>query len=188
MEADWELEIGGNAPIIEAHWPGFVNLRDEPERISEIAETKELPGLVEVLARLNSKHSPVWTAKCDVFDPGEIDPDELSSTSEEATFAISSYIDVLMRSDCVWNSPLEAERTCRSICARLQEIPMRGCRVDIVVREARIRDINILGATVYSTGCGRAHQEAKDRLRGCMSALAEVMMLCCALGATHEGA
>ena len=26
MEADWELEIGGDAPVIEADWPGFVDL------------------------------------------------------------------------------------------------------------------------------------------------------------------
>ena len=27
MEADWEVEIGGGAPVIDALWPGFVDLR-----------------------------------------------------------------------------------------------------------------------------------------------------------------
>ena len=27
MEADWEVEVGGGAPVIEAFWPGFVDLR-----------------------------------------------------------------------------------------------------------------------------------------------------------------
>ncbi len=32
MEADWEFEVGGDAPVIEAHWPGFVDLRQNPEQ------------------------------------------------------------------------------------------------------------------------------------------------------------
>jgi hypothetical protein len=177
MEADWEFEIGDDAPVIEVHWPGFVDLRDEPGRIDEIAETKQLPGIAEALARLNSKQSPVWTSKCDVFDPGQIDRDELSATREEGKFVVSSYIDVLRRSDQVWK-PLDAEQTCRALCSKLQEIPLPRCRLDIVVRQARLHDINDLGVTVYSTGCGPTPQDAKDRLRECMLAFAKIMAPC----------
>jgi hypothetical protein len=38
MEADWEVEIGGGAAVIEAEWPGWIDLRKQPERASEIAE------------------------------------------------------------------------------------------------------------------------------------------------------
>ena len=37
MEADWEFEVGGDAPVIEARWPGFVDLRRNPERAMEFA-------------------------------------------------------------------------------------------------------------------------------------------------------
>jgi hypothetical protein len=30
MEADWEFEVGGDAPVIDALWPGFVDLRLSP--------------------------------------------------------------------------------------------------------------------------------------------------------------
>ena len=40
MEADWEIEIGGDAPVIEAHWFGFVDLRIEPSRANELPETR----------------------------------------------------------------------------------------------------------------------------------------------------
>ena len=30
MEADWEFEIGGGAPVIDAPGPGFVDLQHEP--------------------------------------------------------------------------------------------------------------------------------------------------------------
>ena len=110
MEADWEFEIGGDSPIIEAHWPGFVDLRIEPNKAGELAETRDLPGLAFTLARLNAVKSPVWTCKTDVFVPGRIDPDELEATSEEATHALACYIDLLMRSEQRWNSLSEIGR------------------------------------------------------------------------------
>ena len=105
MEADWEFEVGGDAPIIEAHWPGFVDLREHPHQARELTEARQLPGLADALARLNAPSSPVWTSKTDVFDPGSLDTDELDATREEAKHAIACYIDLLMRSDQQWSCP-----------------------------------------------------------------------------------
>ena len=69
MEADWEIEIGGGAPIIEAHWSGLVDLRVNPERARLLPEAQQLPALCHALVRLNAPASPVWTSKCDVFVP-----------------------------------------------------------------------------------------------------------------------
>ena len=44
MEADWEVEVGGGSPVIEALWPGFVDLRLYPERIGEIQEAAGFPA------------------------------------------------------------------------------------------------------------------------------------------------
>lgn len=70
MEADWEVEIGGDAPVIDAQWPGFVDLRATPERMAEIAEARALPPLAHLLLALNSERSLVRTSKCDVWQPG----------------------------------------------------------------------------------------------------------------------
>jgi hypothetical protein len=70
VEADWEVEIGGDAPVIDAHWSGFVDLRASPERMVEIAEVRALPPLANLLLALNSKRSLVRTSKCDVWEPG----------------------------------------------------------------------------------------------------------------------
>ena len=177
MEADWELEIGGDSPIIEARWPGFVDLRIEPNKAGELAETRDLPGLAFTLARLNAVKSPVWTCKTDVFVPGRIDPDELEATSEEATHALACYIDLLMRSEQRWNSLSEAERDCKELCARLRVLPLRFCRVDLVIRDAHIEpDANDLGATAYLTACGQTESDAKSRLAECLSLFAEAIV------------
>lgn len=175
MEADWEMEIGGDAPVIDAYWPGLVDLRDEPDRVNEIAETAMLPGLASALVRLNSAASPAWTCKSDVFVPDAVDPDELCATTEESKFAMACYIDMLMRSDRVWDSAMKAEQTCREICARLHEIPMRCCRVDLVIRRAQAADSKGLGATIYLAGCGPTLNDARDRLGECVGAFAGVV-------------
>ena len=36
MEADWEVEIGGGAPVIDACWDGYVDLRFNPRMDSSL--------------------------------------------------------------------------------------------------------------------------------------------------------
>ena len=177
MEADWEIEIGGDAPVIDADWPEFVDLGRSPARVSEIAEARLQPGLAEALVRLNAAPSPVRTCKTDVFVPEQVDPDELDAPHETANHAVACYIDLLMRSDQVWNTPPEAERACKQLCTRLRAIPLRRCRVDLVIRRAIVAGANDLGVTVYLTACGQTLMDAKTRLQECLSAFADAVAL-----------
>jgi hypothetical protein len=59
MEADWEFEVGSDAeglaaPVIEAHWAGFVNLQRHLESARDLPESVLFPALAEALARLNA--------------------------------------------------------------------------------------------------------------------------------------
>lgn len=175
MEADWEFEIGGEAAVIEAYWPGFVNLRDEPARVGEIAETEMLPGLAATLQYLNQPGSPVWSCKSDVFLPEQVDADELAASGDEAKFAIACYIDLLRRSDQAWLVPLKAEEDCRRLCERMREIPLRCCRVDLVVRRALVGGANELGITAYLTACRQTPMDANVRLAECLRAFAQLV-------------
>lgn len=176
MEADWEFEIGGDAPVIDADWPGFVNLRDEPWRAREIAETHMLPGLAEALLRLNQPGSPVWTCKADVFVPEPVDPDEMGAGSEEANCAIACYVDILMRGDQIWSLPQQAEQSCRELCARIRQNPLRCCRVDLVVRAASVAGADRLGVTAYLTGCGPTTAQARARLSECLATFVRLIV------------
>jgi hypothetical protein len=173
MEADWEFEVGRDAPMMEACWTGFVDLRAAPDRVGEIGETRGLPGLANALVRLNAEGSSFWTSKCDVFQPEEIDADEVDAQADETDHRAACYIDLLLRSDQVWNLPLEAEHDCKQLCTRLRRIPLRCCRVDLVIRRAVVGDWNGLGATAYFTACGRTELEASERLAECLAAFAE---------------
>jgi hypothetical protein len=184
MEADWEFEVGGEAPVIEAAWPGFVDLRRYPERALELPEAAKLPVLGEALATLNAIDSPVWTSKCDlwpVVDIDEFDADELDAPPGCAAHVMGCYIDLLPRIDrsrnnLQWETPEMAAATCKQVCGLLRAVPLRCCRVDLVVRRALlIPDELNLGITAYLTACGPSPAEATQTLGAALNTFARVL-------------
>jgi hypothetical protein len=178
MEADWEIEIGPGAPILDAHWSGLADLRRQPELAHELPEAAILPGLADALERLNTSATPfnMWTSKCDVWQVAEgqdIDPYEFEATAEETRFAWGCYIDLLPVSDQQWgqiwdpqtSTPSAAVARCKAVCNRLRSEPMRCCRVDLVIRRAAITETTMdTGITAYVTACGATSNEAKAML------------------------
>jgi hypothetical protein len=169
MEADWEVEIGGEAPVIEAHWTGFIDLRQAPERARQLPEAAQLAALADPLVRLNAPASPVWTSKCDVWHPDTFDPDELDAPPGERSCAIACYLDLLPREP--WSAPPDAIAACKSLCARLRGVVLRHCRADLIVRRAFLApSVPGLGVTVYFTACGSTSADAKEALAAALAA------------------
>jgi hypothetical protein len=227
MEADWEFEVGGDAPLIEACWEGFIDLRQTPERARELPEAGQLSVLSQVLERLNSRSSPVWTSKCDVLPalaPEDFDSDELDAPPGCSAHGMACYIDLLPGADRQWSQPRLAEQAaekfnravgrgfipgkrpkesaralapgvcssgssldqrpfsaaceaeCKHLCALLSAIPLRCCRVDFIIRGARIAPgVMGLGVTSYITACGPSAKEAKDVLETALSEFANAL-------------
>jgi hypothetical protein len=186
MEADWEFEIGGDAPVIDACWPGFVDLRWSPQCGGEMAalvrslpETAQLPGLAIALERLNTDRSPVWTCKCDFWpalQPEEFDADELNAPIGSSAHALGCYIDLLPKSHQQWNFPRMVEGVCGSWCDRMHAVPLRCCRVDLIIRRAVIApDLMDTGITAYITACGSTSAEALQTLEAALAAFVDAL-------------
>lgn len=163
MEADWEVEIGGGAPVIEALWPGFIDLRSRPERMGEIQEAGEFVALGNLLLALNAHGSPLWTSKCDLWRP--------ASSGEESSLAC--YIDLLPRASIVFASWEEAERLCRRWVERLCLGNAPGCSFELVVRQAVAGALEGFGITAYLAGEGTDPASAADALAAGMVAFAD---------------
>jgi hypothetical protein len=184
MEADWEFEAGGDAPAIDACWPGLVDLRRAPERAWQLPETAHFPALAEVLAKLNAAASPVWTSKCDFWphlEAGEFDPDELDAPPGCSAHAVGCYIDLLPRSGQQWLPPEMAAVWCKRLCGLLGALPLRCCRADFVLRRAVLTPDPTdpervdLGVTAYLTSCGASPAEAEQALEGALAAFADAL-------------
>ena len=178
MEADWEVEIGGDSPVIDAAWGDFVDLRRSPQLAFQLQETAILPSLADALMRLNAVGSPVWTSKCDVWpvpDPEQLDPDEMDASGDLSTYAWACYIDLLPRSDQQWIIPEMAISWCKILVARLRAISLSCCRVDIVIRTAMIvPNVSDIGLTAYLTACGSNTEEAKSVLQSALENFAAI--------------
>jgi hypothetical protein len=179
MEADWEVEVGGDAPVIEAQWPGFVDLRRGPERAWYLPEAAQLPALAEALARLNAAASPVWTSKCDFWphlESDEFEPDELDAPPGCAAHAMGCYIDLLPKSSRQWLFPAMAASACKHVCSRQRAVPLRCCRLDLVIRQAfATPELMGLGITAYLTACGESQAEAATVLQTALAAFADAL-------------
>ena len=178
MEADWEVEIGGDAPVIEAEWPGFIDLRMQPSRILDIAEATTFLPLADLLLALNQESSQVWTSKCDVWEP--------DST------ASACYIDLLPRDGKVFSQCQQGEVFCREIVARLesaeltQRIPERRvggamesspeCNIALVIRQAIAGQAEGFGITAYLSAKAECSKKAAVALAATMAAFADALL------------
>lgn len=156
MEADWAVEIGGDAARIEVDWPGFVDLRQGTDSIDRIAEAREFPALRAALRALNEAGSPVFTSKCDVWAMAgtEIDPLEFDSTADEAQVGLASYIDLVAREAALFGSFPDHEGWVRRAAVAVRGQPVRRGRADLVVRAAVASGADGFGVTLYAAGCG----------------------------------
>jgi hypothetical protein len=176
MQADWEFEADSDAPVIDACWAALVDLRGAPDRAMDLKEAREFPALGAALAQLNAPASPVWTSKCDYFtklEPSEFDLDELDAVDGNAAHGAGCYIDLLQRAATQWPEPNAAAETCRGLCGLLREVPLRSCRVDLVIRSAVIApDRMDLGITAYLSACGATPAAATATLAEALTAFA----------------
>ena len=179
MEADWEFEVGGEGPVIEAHWPGFVDLRLNPAHAIQLPEAAGFPELAVALGKLNANVSPVWTSKCGVWtlsDPEMFDPDEFDAAKGSTAHTNGCYIDLLPKSIEQWPSPDMVADCGKAWCKQFRGVPQRCCRVDLIIRRAFITSGQFdLGVTAYLTACGEFATEANAVLRKATRPFADVL-------------
>jgi hypothetical protein len=177
MEADWEVEIGGDAPFIDARWAGFVDLRREPGRAATLPEVFALPALADALVRLNAAGSPVWTSKADVWEEDTFDPDEMDAPTGKCASALACYIDLLPRSEGEWRVPGQVVDACKKICGYFRQVPLRNCRADLIVRRACIAvDSEEHAITAYLTACGLTLEEAHATMSTVLVAFVDAIL------------
>ena len=175
VEADWEIELGGHAPIIDVRWSGFVDLRRSPEKVCDLAEVLQLPALAPALVRLNSPESLLYTAKCDVWQVAEIDPLEFDAPQETPAQAMVIYVDLVPCAPQLWSHHDRAIAWCRALCTCLRNAPLRCSRVDLVIRRARrtpeLEDK--IGITAYLAACGPTVEAARAQLESLLAIFAD---------------
>jgi hypothetical protein len=165
LEADWEIEIGGESPVIDAGWSGFVDLRVAPEKACRLPEVLQLPELGAALARLNAVSSPYFTAKCDVWRLESIDPLEFDADFESTGSALACYLDLLPCDPLSWTETAGPTAWCKLLCVNLRASGLRCSRADLILRSATGNTgQSVYGVTAYVAACGSTEEAAKTQL------------------------
>ncbi|HEV2214670.1 MAG TPA: hypothetical protein VGR64_05225, partial [Terracidiphilus sp.] len=148
-----------------------------PEAAEQLPEAEALAGLAGVLVQLNQVDSPVWTAKCDVWELAEFDPLELDAESENESVGAACYVDLLPCEPGKWTKHEDAAEWCRQVCAQLRGVVLRNCRMDLVVRAADIGEaVTEHAVTAYASAAGANHVQAKRRLTDALAAFADALV------------
>src|SRR5271156_5772393 len=101
MLATWSVECGADDPVLVVPWSDagglhFVDLRENPYDLDQIAEAEQHPALMQALRALNATRSPVFTAKCDAWPMDAEQLNDLSANldvlADDAPAGFGSYI------------------------------------------------------------------------------------------------
>ena len=142
MDADWSVECAADDPFVVIPWKNvagtvtYIDLRLFPDALLEIQEAAEHSALAAALRRWNQPHSPIFTAKCDVW----VYPAELFDMEDLPGFAFAqgSYVDILQRDPVPFASLPAALAQLRkwSHAARATDVP--DARSEWTLRRALI--------------------------------------------------
>jgi hypothetical protein len=183
MEADWEIEIAADAPVIDALWSGFLDLRINPDAVAALEEVQRLSALGNTLLHINGsipgqsqrRTNLFWTSKCDLWIPEWIDHDEMEASEAESAFALACYIDLIPQDNGLFASLPELESKARQIIPSLRTKPVYCSRIDLILRQAIAGDRHGYGITAYITACGPAHAAVEQTIEAALRALVEAI-------------
>ena len=142
MQADWSVECGAGDPVVVLPWQSedgllrFVDLRAAPAAVEEISEARRYPCLATALRRWNALGSPIFTAKCDVWNYSAdlFDADDLPGFA----FAQGSYTDILSANAARARSFSECEAQLRRWTSAAQCLGPSAARCEFTLRSALI--------------------------------------------------
>lgn len=147
MLASWSVECGADDPVLVVPWSDagglhFVDLRENPYDLDQVAEAEQHPALMQALRALNAPRSPVFTAKCDAW---AMDAEELESlqleldlNSAEAPCGFVSYIDLIWRDRPLFVSFHQQEQRLHRLARLLDPLDHPFALAEAVLRPALV--------------------------------------------------
>ncbi|MGA8491774.1 MAG: hypothetical protein WB711_15210 [Terriglobales bacterium] len=137
MQADFAVELGADDETLEMPWAAsdgglrYYDLKRHPELLSELEEAARAPELGEFLSKINSPHSPLETAKCDVWSSTEMNPEE---EIFDGTHKFGSYIDLFFSDEAKRFSFPDHEHLAKRLVQLLQRAPEIKAAGEFLIR------------------------------------------------------
>ncbi|HWG40136.1 MAG TPA: hypothetical protein VN658_06290 [Candidatus Acidoferrales bacterium] len=136
MQADFSVELGGDAPALEIPWRSndprvrYYDLKIHPELVLQIPEAVAYPELGLFLSRINAAGFPLATAKCDAWPSSEVAPEEQIFGDRKFV----SYVDLIFVNEKDRCSFEKNEAFAKELCRLLGHAPEIAATVELVIR------------------------------------------------------
>lgn len=137
MQVEFNVELGADDHVLELPWASpdgkmhFLDLRNQPELLLEVAEAQDNRDLAEFLSVLNQPGSIVQTAKCDTWLTNELDAeDEIFG----APWKFGSYVDLIFTEPARQMVLTEHEEFANALLTLLTKVPDFAAAADFVLR------------------------------------------------------
>jgi hypothetical protein len=185
-EPDSQPGAEPDAPPGAPNGARFFNLREEPYSIAEIPEAERYPDLARALRALNANRSPFLTAKCDAWplsardSTAELEPirRELMLQEDEATFAFTSYIDLIWRERGVFASAHQQQDRLDRVVRRASKLAHAESMLQCVLRPAMVdlgATLEGFATTLYVTSLGADAETASRRWASALEDIVDLL-------------
>ncbi len=165
MEADWSVELGGDAPVIDQGWPGWIDICQDPSRIARLDEVNTFPPLGKALRWVLESNCGMLPTKCDFWTREElVNACEYDADSGTNSTTANCFVDLMPQAATHWMHLASAEHWAEATVKKLQGIPCRNSRVEVVLRQAFKNDLSFLGVSLYISACGISTTQAMSTL------------------------
>lgn len=169
MWAEFDVEVGGDAPTLTVPYPGYVDVAENPELISEIPEARDA-AMREAILALNA--GTLRTAKCDIWATTELDDEEASLG---CTHKHACYVDVYFR-DVEARAEFEScERAMTRWTQELRAVGGQEVGVSFVLRACEVEGQAGYYWTVYVSGYGDTGLAAREAWAGALRAVSRLL-------------
>ena len=154
MEADFSIEMGHDDPVLDFPWTdpagklAYFDLRRQPEMSARVEEAREYPELAEFLRSANSARSVLESAKCDVWETGELSQEE---EIFNASHKFASYVDLVFSDIGRRGSLKRHEEFAKKLTELLRRAPEIGAAVEICIRRCFFHDAGEVREGCYFT-------------------------------------
>jgi hypothetical protein len=146
MLTDWSALCSSEDPVLVVPWSdparnvSFVDLRNNPYDFDSVPETVQYPPLLQALRALNATRSPVFTAKCDVWNINAIELEhlrlELGVAEAESRRGVGSYIDLLWREKSRFGSAAHQQQWIGRLLRLASQLEHPAAALECVLRPA----------------------------------------------------
>lgn len=189
MVFDWSAECSADDPVLVVPWSDpddparrFIDLRENPYDLDEIAEAAERPALMHALRALNAPRSPVFTAKCDAWP---LDADELGQVqltldhaAVEAPVGFGSYIDLLWRERSIFVSVHRQEQLLDRLARLAEPLHQPYALAECVIRPALV-DLDSpqegFAISLYIKALGHNEEAAEENWAAALAAIVALL-------------